>query len=332
MKIAFVISESFCVSPYNGIRVQAQTWGEELKRHGHDVIYVSPWDSQDWETYDVIHLFGYNEMLKLIFNLSQRNRNIVFSPIIDSMQNVYLYKVMTYWGCSKLRLKSTNYVIRQASRYIKHWYVRSEFEYRYVNVAYGIPDDKITIIPLSYRLNPPIQLTEKRNFCLHVSKLTDYRKNVLRLVKAAQKYAFDLVLAGSISSERDFYPVRKIIDLCPNVSYLGNVSDTELMSLYKDAKVFALPSINEGVGLVAVEAAAFGCDIVVTKIGGPKEYYNGMAYEVNPYDIDDIGKSVVAALKDDNRQPELKKWIINNFGLSLCMEKLEDSYKKVYVR
>ena len=201
MKIAFVISETFCISPYNGIRIQAQTWGEELKRQGHDVIYVSPWDPQDWEAYDIIHLVGYNEVLMDLEGLCKRNRHVVFSPIIDSMQNVNLYKLMTYWGCGKLRLKSTNYVIRQASKYIQHWYVRSEFEYRYVHIAYGIPQSQISISPLSYKIVPPVSTTEKKKYCLHVSKLTDTRKNVLLLVKAARQYKFDLVLAGTISSE-----------------------------------------------------------------------------------------------------------------------------------
>lgn len=329
MKIAFVISESFCVVPYHGIRIQARTWAEELERQGHDVSYVSPWDTPKWELFDVIHLVGYNDVLMDLDVLSKKNSNIVFSPIIDSMQNVYLYKMMAYWGCSKLRLKSTNYVIRQASRNIKHWYVRSKFEYKYVKIAYGIPEESISIIPLSYRITPTSQQIEKKKYCLHVSKLTDYRKNVLRLVKAAQKYNFDLVLAGSISSEEDFLPIKQIIDSCTNIAYLGRVSDEKLLSLYNEAKVFALPSINEGVGLVAVEAAACGCDIVVTKVGGPKEYYNGMAHEVDPYSIDDIGRTILDALNTPNTQSNICKYILKNYSLTSCVHQLAESYKRL---
>ena len=329
MKIAFVISESFCVVPFHGIKIQAKTWADELERQGHDVTCLSPWDTPKWELFDIIHLVGYNEVLLDLDVLSKKNSNIVFSPIIDSMQNVHLYKLMTYWGCAKLRLKSTNYVIRQASRYVKHWYVRSKFEYGYVKNAYGIHEANISIIPLSYRIAPPSLQLEKKKFCLHVSKLTDDRKNVLRLVKAAQKYNFDLVLAGSISSEKDFYPIKQIVDSCPNISYLGRVSDEKLISLYNEAKVFALPSINEGVGLVAVEAAACGCDIVVTKVGGPKEYYNGMAHEVDPLSIDDIGCAILEALRATDTQPALREHIIKNFSLDSCVHQLAESYQKL---
>ena len=138
MNIAFVVSESFCVVPYHGIKIQAQTWGMELSRQGHTVTYVSPWDTQKWEQYDVIHLFGYNELIEDLGDLWKKNHNIVFSPIIDTKQNLFLYKLITYWGCNKLRLKSTNYNIRRAKHYIKHWYVRSQFEFDYVNKAYGV--------------------------------------------------------------------------------------------------------------------------------------------------------------------------------------------------
>ena len=64
MNIAFVISETLCIAPYNGIKIQAQTWGEELKRQGHNVTYVSPWEPQEWGTFDVIHLIGYSDFLE----------------------------------------------------------------------------------------------------------------------------------------------------------------------------------------------------------------------------------------------------------------------------
>ena len=329
MNIAFVISESFCVVPYHGIKIQAQTWGMELTRQGHAVTYVSPWEIQNWEQYDMIHLFGYNELLEDLGDLYKKNSNIVFSPIIDTKQNLFMYKMVTYWGCAKLRLKSTNYNIRRAKPYIKHWYVRSKFEFEYVNKAYGVAKEDITIVRLSYRITPPVHLVEKKDFCLHVSKLTDGRKNVLRLVKAAQKYKFNLVLAGSISSEEDFRPIRQIIESCTNISYLGRVSDERLLSLYHEAKVFALPSINEGVGLVAVEAAACGCNIVVTNVGGPKEYYNGMAYEVDPLNSDEIGRAIVEALKDTRTQPDLQKYILSNYSLESCVSHLAESYREL---
>jgi glycosyltransferase involved in cell wall biosynthesis len=100
--------------------------------------------------------------------------------------------------------------------------------------------------------------------------------------------------------------------------------------LYNKAKVFALPSINEGVGLVALEAAMHGCDIVITNLGGPKEYYpRGMVQTVNPYDIDDIGEAVIKALDDTTSQPQLREHIKNTYNVSSCTDKLIDYYSKI---
>lgn len=51
------------------------------------------------------------------------------------------------------------------------------------------------------------------------------------------------------------------------------ISDEELISYYKRSKVFTSPSLLEEVGMVVLEAAAFGAEIVLTKLGAPKEYW-----------------------------------------------------------
>lgn len=331
MNIAYVITETYSLSPYNGIRIQAETWADELKRKGHNIIKISPWDKHKWENYDIIHIFGPCEfLLNFTSTLYKRNKRIIFSPIIDTIQSITSYYWASLLGSKLLRLSSPNFRIRQSSPYIKCWLVRSQYEFGYVHHSYSIDKNNISIVPLSYRILECVSYPQKEQFCLHVSKLTDKRKNVVNLVKAAIKYKFNLVLAGSISSEKDFRPIRELIETNNNISYLGRVTDDELIDLYKRAKVFALPSINEGVGMVAVEAASYGCDIVITKIGGPKEYYKGMAYEVSPYNIDEIGKSICEAMECTSRQPLLMNHIKENYNLSFCVDKLLDVYKKVY--
>ncbi len=327
MKIAYIINTY--VNKYNGIRIQAETWADELSRQGHDLVKVNPWERTDWETFDVVHVIGADRAINgLFFSLSKSCKKIVFSPIIDTIEPIWKYKFATHAGCKRLRLYSVNYAIRQSRPYIDRWFVRSHYEFMYVNKAYDIPANKISIIPLSFRTPVCLDYPHKESFCLHVSMLTDERKNVKRLVEAAVKYKFNLVLAGSIRSEHDFAPIRDIINANNNITYLGRVSDDRLIELYKKAKVFALPSINEGVGMVAVEAASFGCDIVITDIGGPKEYYVDMAYVVSPYEIDDIGHAVISAMQETKFQPKLQQHIQKEYNLPHCVRNLVAEYKK----
>ena len=124
--------------------------------------------------------------------------------------------------------------------------------------------------------------------------------------------------------------LRELIGDAKNIEILGFVSDEELISLYDRAKVFALPSLNEGVGLVALEAAIHSCNIVITKFGGPKEYYEKESVQlVNPYDVDDIGKAVMKALEDNTSQPNLRNQLIEKYNVSSCVDMLVEEYRKV---
>ena len=329
MKIAIIINIS--MEPHNGIKIQAETWAKELEIKGHEVYRISPWESYDWTKFDIIHLIGSSRYLYLTCcNLNKRGiYNIVLSPIIDSNKSHFIHRMSTYLGCMRLHLFSGNYIMRKSAPMIRIWNVRTQTEADYLSFCYGVPKEKISIIPLSYRINAPSDLPKKEIFCLHVSRLSDSNKNVHRLVLAAEKYKFSLKLAGTIIDLKSFKPTMEIINRCDNIEYVGTVSDEELCNLYCRAQVFALPSISEGVGMVALEAACYGCNIVVTNVGGPKEYYGDLARTVNPMDVDDIGLKILDALNDSDSNRRIQKYVQHNYNLSTCVDMLVDSYKSL---
>jgi glycosyltransferase involved in cell wall biosynthesis len=55
------------------------------------------------------------------------------------------------------------------------------------------------------------------------------------------------------------------LDLGDRVVFTGYLPDDELVLLLNLASVFVLPSLMEGFGLPAVEAAACGCPVIATK-------------------------------------------------------------------
>ena len=117
------------------------------------------------------------------------------------------------------------------------------------------------------------------------------------------------MLCGLLRSKEEEQTLADWMRGKPNVSYLGYVTKERMIELYSKAKIFALPSTYEGVGIVALDAATMGCDIVITKLGGPKEYYSGKALEVNPYDTDEIGTAVKSFIDGKSFQPQLSKMI-----------------------
>ena len=105
---------------------------------------------------------------------------------------------------------------------------------------------------------------------------------------------------------------------------IDNEHKKVLKQYYKRAKVFALPSFVEGVGMVALEAAGYGCEIVLTQIGAPKEYWDGQAELVNPYSVDEIGQAVVKLIKYGKSQPMLLKYISDKYSPQACSKMLEN--------
>lgn len=319
MKYAFIDSMG-SLTYNNGIKIQAIMWKNGLERLGHKVTLVNLWENVDFSSYDAVIIFAMGaNIYKLISGLSRINENIIMAPIIDPNRNDRFYKFLfKYYGNTRLALSNHYHDMWSAKEKVKLWLVRSEQEKHYVNYCLDIPIDRIAKIPLNYRVPNAGQIGEKENFCLHVSRLDAPNKNVPRLVEAAQKYGFNLKLAGHVFGSKEADELRNLVERHSNIQYLGEVSEEKLLSLYKKAKAFALPSLREGVGMVALEAAAYGCEIVLTNIGAPKEYYNGKAILVNPKNVDEIGLGIIKALRDGFAQPSLKSFVESKYSSEKC--------------
>lgn len=331
MKIAF-INPNFAISPKGGVKVQAEMWKIGLEKLGHHVTLVNPWQPEPWRDFDVIIIFGYAPGCRnLIRNFAKENPNIVMAPIIDPNKPDYIYKFFCkYWGAQRhLGLSSRFHDLWLSRKYPKLWLVRSEEERHYVNYCLEIPQERIVKVPLHYRIPPIDYFPKKENFCFHASRLAASNKNVSRLIEAAKKYGFQLKLAGHLMGKTEHDWLSGLIANASNIEYVGEVSEEELQDLYKRAKVFALPSLQEGVGMVALEAAAYGCEIVLTNYGAPKEYYDGRAILVNPRSVDEIGQGVIRALKDGYTQPELKTYMEQHYSETACCRQLEQTIAKL---
>lgn len=332
MKIAYI----FCPIPVhghrNGIISQCLTWAEGLRKLGNKVDLISCWEDYDWSSYDIIHLFGSTGtwFYALIKELLDYNKNIVWSPICDDTTPTKKQRVKTLMGSKSLHLFSLPYIRSKTYQLPIKVFARSEYEKKYLIDAYGASAESFEIVPLGLSYCDSFEKVNKENFCFHLSSLYQPRKNVVRLIQAARKYKFELVLAGTKGSAKDFAPLEDAIGNAKNITVLGRISEEKKKELYIRAKVFALPSVSEGVGIVALDAAHYGCDVVMTNFGGPKEYYNGMAEIVDPYDVDSIGKAIVK-LMSISHQPQLKEYVDKEFSSDRIAEKLVKAYKSMII-
>lgn len=148
-------------------------------------------------------------------------------------------------------------------------------------------------------------------YLLYVGALKRH-KNVEGLVRAyallpqGLRNQFQLVLAGK---EDDAAPaIRKLIQdlkLTQRVEVTGLVSDDQLRALYAAATAFALVSLNEGFGLPALEAMAYGVPVVASNISSLPEVVGDAGILVDPLSDRSIAVGLQQLLDDPGLRREL---------------------------
>lgn len=124
----------------------------------------------------------------------------------------------------------------------------------------------------------------------------------------------------------DTYGIRE------SVKFMGWLSPEEMSKAYESATIFCLPSYNEGVPMVVLEAMARGIPVVCTKVGGLPNYIehgeNGLFADAG--DSVSIAKTILFLLMDSSHAQTIgergAKTIQNTCSLEAVSKQLESLY------
>ncbi len=135
-------------------------------------------------------------------------------------------------------------------------------------------------------------------YILSVSTLQP-RKNYVRLIRAFATLdtSAQLVIAGGRGwlYEDIFAEAAKHGE---RVRILGFVDDEDLPALYRNAALFAFPSLYEGFGLPVLEAMACGVPVVSSDASSLPEVAGDAALLVEPRDTDGLATAMACVLAD----------------------------------
>jgi glycosyltransferase involved in cell wall biosynthesis len=120
-----------------------------------------------------------------------------------------------------------------------------------------------------------------------------------------------------------------------NIIFLGWRNDiAEIISVYD---IFVLPSLNEGMGRVLVEAMALGKPIVASNAGGiPDLVTHGKnGFLVPPKNPGQLAKYIQILLEDRERRERMGKAgkeMVENFSKEKMVEKIAELYKELIIQ
>lgn len=184
---------------------------------------------------------------------------------------------------------------------------------------YGLSSDKIVVVYPGIKeiANSKLQIANmdelrkrfgiSKNYILFVGTLQP-RKNIVRLIQAFSKLNADLqlVIVGKKGWQyEEILKAPEKFGIKDKVLFIDNAADEDLPSFYKNATIFALPSLYEGFGLPVLEAMQFGCPVITSNVSSLPEAGGDAALYVDPEDVDDISKKMQKLLEDENLRKEL---------------------------
>lgn len=135
----------------------------------------------------------------------------------------------------------------------------------------------------------------ERDFILCVGRI-ESRKNQLMLLKALEDSPLTVVLAsGGFTYQPEYDRAVRGFKRKGRTLILDRISPKMLASAYCAARVHALPSWYELPGLVTLEAACHGCNVVASNTGTTHDYLGDKAFYCDPASETSIMNAVLTA-------------------------------------
>jgi len=159
-------------------------------------------------------------------------------------------------------------------------------------------------------------------------------KNQFALIQAMSRSAIQTRIVGPAHRDHAEYHEacrRLAAGTKGRVDVLPGVPHEQLAPLYRSARVHVLPSLFETTGLVSLEAALSGCNIVTTDRGYARDYFGDLAWYCDPDDPVSIRQAVEQAHAAPFRA-ELRERVLANYTWEHTAQATAEAYRSVLRR
>jgi glycosyltransferase involved in cell wall biosynthesis len=356
MKIA-VITRSTLYTVKGGDTFQIINTARELKGLGIDVDITLTNQPIDYRQYDLLHFYNIVRPADIVYHIKQSKKPFVVSPNMVNYQEYdrlyrkgvagYLFrflpqnsieyiKTIARWVQGNDVLATTSYLWKGHKQSIKtilqqaaHILPNSKMEYDQL-ATFCAPLPGFTLIPNG--IDPALftgnsSLPKDRDLVLCVARIEGL-KNQLNLIKALNNTSYRLVVIGSPAPNQLNYYEECRKQAAVNISFINQLPQEALTNWYQKAAIHVLPSWFETCGLSTLEAAAMGCQVVITDKGYTREYFGNEAGYCDPASP----ASMLAAVEKAASTPgtdTLRKKIFEQYTWQRAASKTAAAYKQV---
>lgn len=186
---------------------------------------------------------------------------------------------------------------------------------------------KLLINPYGTSLSSfyPTEINIKNSYDVIMVGQWSYRKGCDLITEAVRKMGIRFLHIGSFTDLE--FPEDK------NFTHVDSVDQSDLVNYYKQAKVFILPSREDGFGMVVSQALVCGLPIVCSRNTGAYDLVNFLEdkkwmIEMQEYSIDCLIKSIEKALELAESQPRGKRNYAKDAIEELTWKKYGARYNK----
>lgn len=214
----------------------------------------------------------------------------------------------------------------------------NSYELRHLALEFR-PNESIDVIPNGvdlerFSLPPQTDLPAEKPFTiLCVARLVE-RKGISDLIQAAAHIKdtrdnFKFVFVGRGDKENELRAQVAEQGLEKWVEFRGSVLHHDVPAVYREADVFILPSLNEGMSNAVLEAIASGLPIITTYTGGTAELLRGNGILIPKQSPDAIAKAVLELWDDQPLRLEMGRRS-RTIAESMQWDKIANDYLALY--
>lgn len=313
-----------CQNAAGGVQIRIRKILSLLKAAGIYVELFNPFETKVRD-FDILHIFMLTPETHSLIALAKNNGvKVVISSIVNTIGGwkVDLHRILFKY----LPIMTTYKQMYEAIHLADSIIVETKAEQTFLEKHYKVNSNQVNIIPngidhVDVNVNSDQDIYRILGFndkyILQVGRF-DANKNQLNVIKALKGKNIHVVFIGGPDSTNDsYYQIcRKFAEGDSFIHFLGWVDkDSPLLkSAYVSADTLVLPSYSETFGMVALEAVAYGCKLVISN-RLPILEYNSMKCltTFDPSNINDIKTAICQTINSEKDNAVYKK-ILEEFS------------------